>query len=173
MTLYSANRAYVRFLLDRIKPPDGSDGDWRELERLGHYLVSCIPGCRARMHRRSKSTEYDVMGVFDGPDRDFRADAGRYFLAECKKWTKKKVDVTTLLKLGRVLDAAKCRFGMLFCLKGISPNAERERVKLFQHRGIAIVVVSEADLRRCAKGANFLTMLRDRYEAIRLDLPSK
>jgi hypothetical protein len=63
----------------------------------------------------------------------------------------------------------------LFSRKGISgagetENAEREQLKLFQDRGIAIVVVNEQDLRRVAAGVNFITMLRSKYEKLRLDL---
>lgn len=51
--------------------------------------------------------------------------------------------------------------------------ADRERLKVFQNRGIVIVVVDENDLERLSKGANLITMLRRKYEEIRLDLSAR
>ena len=45
-------------------------------------------------------------------------------------------------------------------------------MKVFQDRGVIIVVISEQDLREIAKpgGRNFISLLRSRYESVRLDL---
>jgi hypothetical protein len=43
-------------------------------------------------------------------------------------------------------------------------------LKVFQDRGIIIVVLDEADLRGIATGRNLIGMLRSRYESVRLDL---
>jgi hypothetical protein len=47
-------------------------------------------------------------------------------------------------------------------------------MKVFQDRGIVIVVVDESDLREIVNpsGRNFVALLRSRYESIRLDLES-
>jgi len=166
---YELSSGYAKWLLGQL-----GEGDGKQLERLAHYMVSCIPGCRARMRLRTRSTDYDVAGVLDGHGVDFRSELGRYFICECKDWSK-PADVTRVLKLCRVLDAAKCRFGVIFSRKGITGrratmDAAREQLKYFQDRGTAIVVVDESDLGRCADGANFITLLRGKYEAIRLDL---
>jgi len=57
--------------------------------------------------------------------------------------------ITHIAKFARVLDSAKCRFGILFASNGISgarekvefKNALREIVKLHQDRGIVIIVL--------------------------------
>lgn len=49
-------------------------------------------------------------------------------------------------------------------------DASLEQLKVFQDRGMVIVVVDEVDLRQVAEGANFIELLRERYEAVRLDL---
>jgi hypothetical protein len=105
---------------------------------------------------------------------DFRSELGRYFLVECKDWSR-PADFTTVAKFCRVLDSAKCRLGILFSREGVSGIketrfAQREIVKVFQDRGIVIVVVTKVDLEAVANGANFLTMLRSKYEKVRLDL---
>ena len=160
---------YVKWLTGKM-----GDGTGKAMEHLAHYLLSAIPGCRAHMRQRTHSTDLDVAGAFEGPVQDFRSDIGRYFVCECKDWNR-PADVTAFAKFSRILDSTKCRFGILFSKKGISgvgetENAEREQLKLFQDRGIVIVVVNESDLNAVSHGANFLTMLRTKYEQVRLDL---
>jgi hypothetical protein len=168
-TYYIVNNEYVRWLLNKL-----GSGDGKSLERLAHYLLGSIPGCRAYMRGQSKSTDYDVICVLEGLDLDFRPDLGRYFVCECKDWSK-PADFSAFAKFCRVLDSTKCRFGILFSKNGITGagqtiDAEREQMKVFQDRGMVVVVVDETDLRRAADGANFITILRTKYEEVRLDL---
>jgi hypothetical protein len=89
-------------------------------------------------------------------------------------------DVTTLAKLAYVLDSVKSRFGILFSRYGISgektkqaglpKNAAHEQLKVYANRGISIVVITEDDLRKVAGGESFLSMLRTKYEKLRLDI---
>lgn len=168
-SLYIGNPAYVRWLLSKL-----GAGDGRALERLAHYLLSCVPGFRARMRMRSQSTDYDVICAIEGPTYDFRSELGSYFLCECKDW-KDPADVTTAVKFAGVLRSAKCRFGIIFSKNGISGHgeakyAERELLKIKQD-GITILSISEAELKEVSAGANFFSILRDIYERERLDLP--
>jgi hypothetical protein len=169
LNIWKSNMIYIRHLLSYL----GSDKG-KSLEYLAHYLLSLIPGCRAYLRKPSKSTDYDVVGLLEGPSLDFRSELGRYLVCECKDW-RKPADFTTLAKFCRVLDSVKSRFGILFSREGItgtgkSKDAEREQYKVFADRGIVIVVVTKNDLDRVATGANFLSMLRMKYEEIRLDL---
>lgn len=168
-SLYVITASYVKRLLARL-----GSGDGMVLERLAQYLLSAIPACRAYRHQRSHSTDYDIVCANEGVDFDFRSDLGRYFICECKDW-KRRANFTAFAKFCHVLDSAKCRFGILFSKQGISgkgkaTNAEREQLKVFQDRGMVVVVISESDLERLASGANFITMLRRNYETVRLDL---
>jgi hypothetical protein len=167
--VYVVTRPYVRHLLAQL-----GSGEGRNLERLAHYLLACMPGCRARMRSQTSSTDYDVVCAVEGAGLDFRSELGRYFICECKDWDS-KADFTSMAKFCRVLDSAKCLFGILFSKNGISgegeaTNAEREQIKVFQQRGMVVIVVSEPNLKKVADGANFLTMLRSKYEQVRLDL---
>jgi len=168
-SVYSLNVRYFRVLQTALKSKPGQSLEW-----LAHYMLTTIPGCRAKMNVRSQSTEYDVVGALEGQDIDFRSDLGRYFICECKDWSK-PADFTTLAKLGRVLEAAKCKFGLLFSKRGITGEAQttaatRELLKVFQDRGIVIIVVSAEDIGKIARGENFVAMLRNKYEKVRLDL---
>jgi hypothetical protein len=167
---YWSNPVYVSKMISQLGKDSGQSLEW-----LAHYLISAIPGARAYRRKISESSEYDVVGSFEGPALDFRSELGRYFLCECKDWDK-PADFTSFAKLARVLDSIKSRFGVLFSKNGISGQgkgkfAEREQLKVFADRGIAIIVIAEAQLERIAKGESFLAMLRSEYERIRLDLP--
>jgi hypothetical protein len=149
-------------------------GDGTALERLAHYLIAAMPGCRARMRMRSSSTDYDIVGFLEGPFVDFRADLGRYFLCECKDW-KKKADFTAIAKFSSVLDSVKAPCGIIFSTHGITGegrtvDAERQLLKAFQARGQVVLVVSQKDLKDVAKGRNSVEVLRSKYEEVRLDL---
>ena len=120
------------------------------------------------------STDYDIVCSMEGFDVDFRSELGRYFVCECKDWNK-PADFTAMAKFCRVLDSVKSKFGIVFSREGISGAgatryAEREQLKVFQDRGTVIVVIDEEDLKRVADGANFINILRKKYERVRLDL---
>lgn len=172
---YRANRRYIKYLMQNL---GNRSGDY--LERLAEYIISQIPGCRTYRHTRTLSTDYDVVCAMEGTQVDFRSEFGRYFVCECKDW-EKAADFTTVSKFCRVLDSSKCRFGILFSKKGttgsrndITPKyAARELVKVFQDRGMVIVVIDKNDLKDVAEGKNFITILRTKYEENRLDLSKK
>jgi hypothetical protein len=166
---YRVNKYYVEHLLAKLGDPTG-----KPLEQLAVYLMSCMPGCRARHRRRTPSTDFDVVCAMEGFDLDFRSELGRHFVCECKDWDR-PADFTVMAKLCRVLDSTKSRFGILFSKSGISgagktTDAAREQLKVFQDRGIIIVVLDLDDLKYVAKGANLIALLRGKYEAVRLDL---
>jgi len=166
---YVISQAYVLYLLQRLGDPSG-----QALEYLAEYLMASMPGCRTKRRQRSGSTDYDVVCSMEGFDIDFRSELGRYFVCECKDWAS-PADFTVMAKFCRVLDSTKSRFGVLFSSEGISgvrqtAFAAREQLKVFQDRGLVIVVVDRHDLEAVASGANLIQMLREKYEAVRLDL---
>jgi len=167
--VYFASTRYVQWMLGQLGAPGG-----KALEFLADYLMSCMPGCRTRRRTRSGSTDYDVLCSMEGFEVDFRSELGRYFVCECKDWDK-PADFTTTAKFCRVLDSFKARFGILFSKEGISgetrtTDAAREQLKVFQDRGIVVVVINLEDLQSVAGGKNLISFLRNRYEAVRLDI---
>lgn len=166
---YWINPSYVGYLLEQLGDETGET-----LELLAEYMMSCMPGCRTMRRKRSGSTDYDIVCSMEGFEVDFRSELGRYFVCECKDWDK-PADFTVMAKFCRVLDSTKSRFGVLFSKSGLSGAgrsafAEREQLKVFQDRGMVIVVVDMSDLERVKNGANFVQLIRGRYEAVRLDL---
>jgi hypothetical protein len=167
--VYSANPRYVKYLVNRLGDVSGAT-----LERLADDILSCMPGCRTTRRRRSHSTDYDIVCSVEGLEVDFRSELGRYFVCECKDW-QSPADFTTMAKFCRVLDSTKSRFGILFSKSGISgqgrtTDAEREQLKVFQDRGMVIVVIDQVDAEYVARGGNLINLLRAKYERVRLDL---
>jgi hypothetical protein len=167
--VYAANTRYVKSMLTKFGNSAGT-----ALEELAEYVMLCMPGCRTSRRKASMSTDYDLVCSMEGFDVDFRSELGRYFVCECKDWSK-PADFTSMAKFCRVLDSVKCKFGILFSQEGISGAgnaryAQREQLKVFQDRGMVIVVIDQKDLGRVAEGANFVNILRNKYEQVRLDL---
>jgi hypothetical protein len=168
-TVYSANPKYVEFLLKQLGDKTG-----KTLERLCQYLFSVIPGVICNTRAKTPSTDYDIVCSQYGEMVDFRSEIGRYFIGECKDWNK-VVGTSAFAKFSHVIDTVKCKFGIIFSRRGISgvgkaTDAEREQIKTFQSKGVVIIVLGEADLMHLAAGENFITMLRRKYEKVRLDL---
>jgi hypothetical protein len=166
--VFAANSRYLDRLVSRLGDKTG-----KTLEAIADYVMSCMPGCRTARRRTSLSTDYDIVCSMEGIETDFRSELGRYFVCECKDM--QKAAITDLTKFCYVLDSLKSRFGILFSKHGISGEgttqyAAREQLKVFQNRGIVIVVIDKEDLDRLSKGTNFISLLRRKYEEVRLDL---
>src|SRR2546426_3024510 len=164
---YPVNELYVTHLQGRLGDKEG-----KTLELLAQYLMSVMPGCRTYRRRRSYSTDYDIVCSLDGIEIDFRSELGRYFVCEENDWNS-PADFSAFAKFARVLDSIKARFGILFSRQGISGedatrHAAREQLKVFQDRGLVIVVVDDTDLARVANGGNLAAILREKYERVRL-----
>lgn len=167
--LYVPNRIYMKHLFSKIGEPTGE-----MFERLSEYILSVIPGFRTYRRQRTPSTDYDIICAIEGLNFYFRAELGRYIICECKDWIR-PADFTTMAKFSRVLDSTKCNSGIIFSRDGISGAnetkfAERERLKIFQDRGMVIIVVDDADIQNLCIDGNIISLLRKKYEQVRLDL---
>ncbi|MBW2989966.1 restriction endonuclease [Candidatus Woesearchaeota archaeon] len=167
--IYAPNKYYLKHLLDSLGEPSG-----KVLERFAEYILSVIPGFRTQRGVKTPSTDYDVVCGIEGTIIDFRTELGRYIIGECKDWSK-PVDFSAIAKFCRVLDSAKCKSGIIFSKKGISGedklrNAEREQLKVFHDRDIAILVLNLNDLKDITEGENLIALLRKKYEKVRLDI---
>jgi hypothetical protein len=167
---YHITKRYCERLMGQL-----GGGDGKALERLAQYLVGSMPGCRAYLRGRTFSTDHDVVASVEGSIADFRSELGRYFVCECKDRKGDKASFSDVAKFCRVLDSVKAKLGVIFSPNGLTgegeaENADREVLKVYQDRGIIIVVVNRDDLQGVAEGANFISLLREKYEIVRLDL---
>lgn len=168
---WQPNRVYCDLLIQSLGS-GGADGG-RTLERLASYLMACVPGARVKRRVLTRSTDLDVFCLIEGPLDDFRYDLGRQWICECKDTD--KIDFSVIAKFARVLDASKCKSGVLFTRGHVSGWGEykwahQEICRLYQQHGIVILVIDIDDLRAAAKGRSFLSILRNRYEEVRHDL---
>jgi len=62
---------------------------------------------------------------------------------------------------------------IIFFEPSLLPFAERELLKFFQQHGIVAIVITEDDLIRVMDGSNLITLVRTKYEEVRLDLKKK
>jgi hypothetical protein len=166
--IYTVNSKYIKHLIPML-----GDSQGKALESIADYVLSCMPGCRTSRRKRSRSSEYDLVCALEGVGADFRTEFGRYFVCECKDW-KKAVDFSAIAKFCRVLDSIRAKFGIIFSPKGISgakgsKYAENERRKIFHERSIVLVVIDLEDLKKLSDGDSLITLLRKKYEQIRLD----
>lgn len=165
---YYTSKNYANFLFNQIGKSYG-----KSLETLAFYLLSCIPGFRPSRNLNSRTTEYDIVCAVEGQFADFRSELGRYFVCECKDLSK-PANFSVIAKFCRVIDSTKCKFGILFSTKGVTGKnkgtfAEREQMKIYQDRGIVIIVIDLEDIGSVINGTNFVTLLREKYERVRLD----
>lgn len=133
-----------------------------------------MPGCKTKRRQLTDSGDHDIICSMEGFEVDFRSELGRYFVCECKDWDK-PADVTAIKKFSTTLDSINSRFGIMFSKGHISGkdkdrHAERELLNKFQRDAKVIVVVDEQNLRDVARGANFTSLLRKKYERVRLNL---
>lgn len=145
------------------------------LELLGKYLMSCMPGSRINQDpvwQDRTGTDYDVICSLDGFQVDFRTEFGRYFICECKAWNS-AADFDVVAKFGRVLDSVRAKFGIIFSLNGLTgekdtKNAAAEQLNIYRDRGIVMISVNKEDLTMVADGWNFINLIRQKYDDIRL-----
>ncbi len=164
-----ANPHYIRYFLDSL-----GEGSGQALERLAQYLLSVIPGCRTYRRKRSGSTNYDVIFTLEGHGLDFRAELGRYALVECKDW-ETLMNSNAIRGFLQTLDRARCSFGITFSREGLTGkgearDAELELFSAYQRHGRVVVVIDRKDLERLAAGESIISLLRSRYEQVRLNL---
>lgn len=166
---YSINYEYLGHLIGEVE----RDKSGIYLELLTDYIFGSMPGCRSRMRFKTRSTDLDVVCSMDGFEIDFKSEFGRYFICECKSW-RKKVNFSAMAKFCRVLDSVKMKFGIMMSKTGITgvkrtTDSAREQLKIFQDRGIIIIDVSLGDLNSIANGMTLQSILKEKYEKIRLD----
>jgi hypothetical protein len=145
------------------------------LEFLGRYVMACMPGTRintTKIRQSGTNTDYDIVCSLDGFQVDFRTELGRYFIGECKAWAD-PVNFDVIAKFSRVLDSVRSKFGIIFSMSGLTgegklENAESEQLAIYRDRGMVIVSVNENDLLEISNGTNFINMIREKYDDIRL-----
>jgi hypothetical protein len=172
-----SNKYYVNHkYIERLIEDSTEDKTGKTFECLIEYLMSSIPGIRTKRRLITPSTDYDVMCVLEGEFSDFRTEISKYFICEAKNWDKPS-DFSTLIKLVGVSEDIASNFGILFSKEGISGkdkniDGQREILKTFHGKKIIIVVLDSNDIASCISGESLISIIRNNYEKVRLDISS-
>jgi hypothetical protein len=155
-------------------PPKAAGEDWRALETLAAYELSCVPGFEVSVQKPSQSSVFDGLVHIKGQMADFRPELGSYLLIECKDW-RKPVDSEPIAYLAQNLIFHECKAGILFSWSGITGTGEMKNAALtvlraYHHAGKAIIVLDHNDFRCAAEGTPLQEILRKKYEEVRFDL---
>jgi hypothetical protein len=168
--LFAGSQHYMRRLVESL-----GEGDGLSLERLALYLMSCIPGTRAVWNSRSTYAQHDVFGSFEGSPPDFRSDTSRYFLCECKDYSR-PVDSAKLSTFADRMSSTRVKFGVLFSMAGLTgtgtrTNGHANRERAYTVNEQVIAVITHDDLMALCDGRNFLDILKSEYEFVRFSIP--
>jgi hypothetical protein len=166
---YVINKYYAQHLLSQSE----NDKSGKYLEFLAQYFLSCIPGLRTDIRKKTHSTDYDVICSLEGIFPDFRSELSRYFIVEAKNW-KKRIDFSTIIKLIGVNEDISSNFGIIFSRSGITGSqknkaAGREILKAFQRKKVIIIDLNIIDFKEIISGHNLINKIKGKYEIIRLD----
>jgi hypothetical protein len=167
--LYEINVEYASALYRRA-----GQKDWRALERLASYELSCIPGFGVDPQKQSAASVFDVLIRLRGQYVDFRRELGAYLIGECKDW-EAPVGTESIAYLAQNLTFHECTAGVLFSWSGISGSKDMKFAALtvlraFHRGGKFILVLDRDDFGKAADGKPLQELLRERYEQVRFDI---
>jgi hypothetical protein len=170
--LYEINISYASELFSRA-----SHRDWKALEKLAAYELSCVPGFVVEQQKRTKASVFDVLIRLKSSYLDFRRDLGTYLIGECKNW-KTSVNSEVIAYLAQNLIFHECRAGILFSWKGITgadklKYAALSVLRAYHHAGKIILVLDKSDFQRASQGEPLQEIMRKRYEEVRFDLGAR
>ena len=167
--LYEINIEYASALLKRA-----AQKDWRALERLAAYELSCIAGFGVERQKQTSASIFDVLIRIRGQYVDFRKELGIYVIGECKDW-EKPVGTESIAYLAQNLTFHECTAGILFSWSGISGSDDMKFAALtvlraYHHMGRFILVLDNKDFEQVALGRPLQEVLREKYEEVRFDV---
>ena len=167
--LFEINVEYASVLYKRAHQKD-----WRALERLASYELSCIAGFGVESQKQTSASVFDVLIRLRGEFVDFRKELGTYIIGECKDW-EKPVGTESIAYLAQNLTFHECAAGILFSWNGISGSTDMRFAALtvlraYHHSGRFILVLDKEDFGQAAAGKPLQEILREKYEEVRFDV---
>jgi hypothetical protein len=178
---FPVNPTYLRALL---KDMDVGDGDvlrkGKQLEYIGFYLMSLLPGCAPSRNvldtDRAYETDLIVRNLY-GKTNLLSDLFGRHILVECKNW-KDPVGVAHVGYFLFRMRLTHARFGIILAPGGIT-GAEHDEARAlirrsFHEDGSTCIVIERADLEELAGGTvGLYWLLMEKYEAFRFGHPDQ
>jgi hypothetical protein len=156
--------------LRQVDEADSTTEKGDSFERLAVLLFSGISFLQKRDRKlRTPTGEIDVIIEYIGSDSlTIFDDYSRFILAECKNWSG-SVGSDQIRVFKDRLNEHGLDFGVFFARNGISGDTGADASKrvqdIFRDEGIAIIVISDYELKQIKRGQSFYEILdRKLYE---------
>lgn len=164
---YHSDPLYLNKLLEIVRLGDRTG---KAFEHIATFLLASIPGCRVRHDVSNKQNQNDIIGALDGTPPDFRSELGRYFIAECKDYSK-RTQVSVMQSFLGKMSTTDVNFGILFTKSGLTGSSNNRHASRANDRSKSIVVIiTLEDIESIAHNHGFLNLLRRKYESQRFDM---
>lgn len=175
--LFEVNTSYAKELLEKANVSKLTRSKKGEaLEKLVAYLFSSIDGIEVKLNEKTKDSQLDLV-IQNSIKSDPLYDVfGKFILIECKNW-EDKVGVQEVKNFVSNVRFSYCNCGILLAKNGITGNSKKDKrdaeltiLKEFHQDNIMIIVLTNTDLEAVVNGkSNLLSILLEKYEAIKLD----
>jgi len=158
--------------LRAVNQADSASKKGNTFEHLAVLLFEGIPFLRKRDRKfRTATGEIDVIIEYLGSESLTIFDEyGRFLLAECKNWDE-SVSSDQIRIFKDKLEEHKLNFGIFFARNGISGDTGADAFKrvqdIFRDEGIAIIVISDYELKRIKRGTSFYDILDQKLYQLR------
>ncbi|MGN7472285.1 hypothetical protein [Brevibacillus sp. SAFN-007a] len=166
------NLGEFKSLYEAVRAAKTNDQKKHALENMAEYLVSSIVGF-IPSGRDSRATTGEI-------DRTFRNDAnyhpvlsafGPFIQIECKH-VAAKLNPAEIGDFARVMNDIDASTGLYFTMKGVTGNTNRDGwaaiLNESRHNRRRILVFEEEHYKRIEKGEDFLTMVFEEYQKVRM-----
>ncbi len=162
-------------MLKEVENSKTNDEKKKSLESLAamvfesHHNISCI-----YKNLRTKSSEIDIVCEIQNIDLNFKLrDHGRYFLVECKNWSK-PVGAKEIRDFIVKLQKSRLKLGIYFATNGITgerdgADALREIHSVYDKEELFVVVISHQDLSKLNHFNEVIKVIEQKIEAIKFD----
>jgi hypothetical protein len=154
-----------------------NDEKKKSLEGLVRFLVEQVDYLRVKYADvRTASSEIDLIVENRGRSRHTMFDEyGRHFLIECKNWSQRVGAKEVRDFVGKLLKT-KIRLGVLATREGVTgggggEDALREIHFCYDALQTAVLVLTEEDLQALCSGADLHSLLDEKLDRLRFDLP--
>jgi hypothetical protein len=172
---YEAGARRLQSLLAGVAAARTNDEKRASLESLAAEAFAVHRSIRAKFRNlRTRSSEIDIVcEIVAGSTFEFLREHGRYFLVECKNWTKPAGAKEIRDFIGK-LRKCRIRVGLYFSRNGITgeqhgTDAVREIHSAFDADGTMVVVLAERDLAGIAELQQVMGLLEEKMDALRFD----
>ncbi len=174
-TLYQSETS-IEKLLRNVESAETNEDKKNSLELLARRVFESHSFLRCKyINLRTSSSEIDLVCEYLGhTKRTLFDEYGRYFLVECKNWSRPAGAKEVRDFLGKI-EKSRVKLGILFSKNGITGEANgtdalREIHSCYDRSGICVVVLSLAELKEAGDQTNIIDLIDTKLDQLRFDM---